>query len=484
VSEPASRRAVVLVDGEHYPPVVRAALDDLRLRGVEAVAALFLGGTEKVAAEGASVDLGVPIEWVRRPAGWTGAGVEQDAAVSAMNELIGRHGPDLIMDLSDEPVIDQRRRMWLAAHALACGVAYEGSDFRFTPPGRPRIASRPTIAVIGTGKRTGKTAVGGDIARRLIGQGRTPVLVAMGRGGPPEPVVVPAGTLLDPTILVEVADNGGHAASDFYEDALTTGAATVGARRCGGGLAGTVGHSNVAAAVRASEELPADVVLLEGSGSAIPPAHADATVLVVPADIAIDELHGHLGPFRVLLADLVVVTMCEPPRASAVQVESVLEAIRSISRSAAIVRTVLRPEPLGEVDDADVFFATTAPPAVRESLVRFLEQRFRCRVVAASSQLADRPALRTALQAAPAFDVLLVELKAAAVDVATRMATEAGARVVFCDNRPLVVAPGDGDKHRSDPYAGVGATTLSAEVERLVRLADDRFATEASAVDR
>jgi hypothetical protein len=38
-------------------------------------------------------------------------------------------------------------------------------------------------------------------------------------------------------------------------------------------------------------------------------------------------------------------------------------------------------------------------------------------------------------------DVLLVELKVAAIDVAARTATERGMRVEFCDNR--VVAIGD-----------------------------------------
>jgi hypothetical protein len=40
-------RALALVDGEHYPPVVRAALEHLGGRH-RFVAALFLGGTEKL----------------------------------------------------------------------------------------------------------------------------------------------------------------------------------------------------------------------------------------------------------------------------------------------------------------------------------------------------------------------------------------------------------------------------------------------------
>lgn len=450
------RTAVVLVDGEHYPPVVRAAVADLAAKGIRPVAALLLGGTEKVGAFGDAVDVGVAAEWVERPD-------DPAAATAALHRVLDRERPDVVIDLSDEPVVDARWRMRLASHALAAGVPVEGPDFRFTPPPRPRIAQRPTIAVIGTGKRTGKTAVTGQIVRTLLAHGRTPVVVAMGRGGPPRPLVIPAGEEVSPQRLLEIADEGGHAASDFYEDAVTTGAATVGARRCGGGLAGAVGYSNVAAAIAAAERLPGDLTVLEGSGAAVPPAHADATVLVVPGDIDLELLGGYLGAYRLLLADLAVVTMSEPPRSSPHQVEAVLEVFRSTSRQAPIVRTVLRPVPLGSVTGARVFFATTAPDDVSTSLTLYLQDRFGCEVIATSSHLADRHALRADLEAASAFDVLLVELKAAAVDVAVRAATSVGARVVFCDNRPIAVEQGSDGR-------------LDDAIRDLGRLASERFA--------
>ena len=434
-------RAVVLVDGEHYPPVIMAALDDLRAHGTQPVAAVFLGGTEKVAAYGAEVDLGVPVAWVPRN---DTPHVDVAAAAELLMQMLRQHDGHLVVDLSDEPVLDPRRRLQLASRVLLGGTEYRGADFALTPPPRPRLTARPTIAVIGTGKRTGKTAVSGDLVRRLRTSGKEAVVVAMGRGGPPEPVVVEAGTALDAQALLAISEAGGHAASDFYEDAVTSGAATVGARRCGGGLTGAVSYTNAVQAIARSDELPGDVVVLEGSGASIPPAHADATVLVVPGDCDPEFIHGYLGPYRVLLADLVVVTMTEPPRGSPERVKAVLEAIRSISRRAPVLTTVLRPVPLDQVTGERVFFATTAPAAVGASLVEALESGYGCEVVAYSTHLADRPRLRSDLAAAPEFDVLLVELKAAAVDVATRIAAGVGARVVFCDNRPAVVDAGDG----------------------------------------
>lgn len=446
----------MLVDGEHYPPVVRAALADLVERGTRPAAALLLGGTEKVEGHGSLVDLGVPTEWVDRPA-------DPQAAAHALSRLLERVGPDVVVDLSDEPVVDSRRRMRLACYALVAGVSYEGPDFVFRPPPRPRVARRPSIAVIGTGKRTGKTAVTGDLVRRLTATGRTPVVVAMGRGGPPDPVVIEAAGDMSPERLLAIADGGTHAASDFYEDAVTTGAATIGARRCGGGLAGAVGHSNVAEAIAAAEQLPGDLTVLEGSGAAVPPAHADATALVVPADADPELLGGYLGAYRLLLADVALVTMAGPPRSSPHQVETTLEVLRGISRQIPVVRTVLRPQPLGPVDGMKVFFATTAPDVVSASLASSLQDRFSCEVVATSSHLADRQALQADLAAAREFDVLLVELKAAAVDVAVRTATARGARVVFCDNRPIAI-----DEHSDG--------TLDETVSRLAHLAEERFA--------
>ncbi|MCA1726447.1 MAG: 2,3-diphosphoglycerate synthetase, partial [Actinobacteria bacterium] len=97
-------RTIVLVDGEHYPPVTRWGLEVARERGYEPVAVLLLGGKEKLAADG-SLDVGVPVETARDP-------------FAALPELIERHHPEAVLDLSDEPVVGYRDRMLLAALAM------------------------------------------------------------------------------------------------------------------------------------------------------------------------------------------------------------------------------------------------------------------------------------------------------------------------------------------------------------------------------
>src|SRR5205823_2948134 len=129
------------------------------------------------------------------------------------------------------------RRMEMAAVTLARGLPYLGPDFRFDPPLTEAALPVPTAAVVGTGKRVAKTGLAGHLARLAAADGHRPVIVSMGRGGPPQPEVAgPADVTLE--ALLARADRGEHAASDFLEDALTAGVPTIGSRRCAGGIAG------------------------------------------------------------------------------------------------------------------------------------------------------------------------------------------------------------------------------------------------------
>jgi len=436
-------RVLVLVDGEHYPPVVRAAIGRLAavVPGADVVAAALLGGTEKL--RDGPPELGVPV-------------VVGDSPDAALLAALAAHRPDLVYDLSDEPILDDRSRLRLAARTLATGVPYAGTDFRLDPPPRPRVATKPSIAVIGTGKRTGKTAVSAHLARHLVAEGRPPVIVAMGRGGPDQPELIdPTTRDLDVADLVALADAGRHAASDHIEDAVMARVATIGTRRCGGGLAGAPGDNTFTAGVQMANERPERLMLLEGSGRALPPVHADATVCIVPAGADPELVVGYLGPYRLLLSDAVVITMAESSTTSALERQQVEVAegpqasdrlersIRGLVAGVRVIRTVFRPTPLVSIRGRRIAFATTAPATASELLKEHLEQEHDCTIVGVSHHLANRPMLQADLEAMGEADTLLVELKAAAVDLAARFATGRGMDVVFCDNRVVSVG-GDG----------------------------------------
>ncbi len=438
-------KVLALVDGEHYPPVTRWGIATARTMGHDVAAALLVGGVEKLAA-GELPDLGVPLRT---------AGAD---ARHALETAIEETQPEGVLDLSDEPVLGYRERMELAAVTLARGLPYLGADFRLDPPISGPFLSAPTLAVIGTGKRTGKTAIAGEVARIASRLGRNPFVVAMGRGGPPEPQVAEAGTVTVERLL-ELVRHGQHAASDYLEDAVTTGVTTIGARRAAGGLAGAPFVSNVRPAAELAARLGAGLVVLEGSGSAVPPVPWDAGVLVVPASVPPEYLGGYLGPFRLLLSDLVVVTMAHGP-AGLENLPALRSHVQRLRDDARLVVTDFVPHPLGDVRGAEVFFTTTASVPVAERQAEHLEAVHGCRVVGVSARLADRAGLAEDLDGAEGYDVLLTELKAAAVDVACDRALATGATVVFCDNRAVVV---DGD------------ADLAALVEETIALAERRY---------
>jgi cyclic 2,3-diphosphoglycerate synthase len=426
------------VDGEHYPPVVEAALRDLAGRGHEVLAAVLVGGREKLPEDDLTSLAGVPV---------LSSGDPRDTLAESLQRL----RCELVVDLSDEPVLGYRRRHEMAGVALFHGAEYRGPDFVFTPPPRPDLARKPSLAIIGTGKRTGKTAIAGFAARALVARGIPPAIVAMGRGGPEQPELLRGDEIeLTPADLLEWADAGKHAASDYVEDALLGRVPTVGCRRCGGGLAGGVEVTNVDQGMELANELDVSLLLLEGSGAAIPPVRSDATALVVPANIPEEHLAGYMGPYRLLLADLVVVTMCEDPFVSPSQISAVVSRIESAYRPAGdprgeirVARTIFRPTPSRSVDGAKVLVATTAPAEAGGSIRDHLEDQG-CRVTGITHSLSDRARLRAELEEQGAdADVLLCEVKAAAVDVATRWGLKSGLEVVYMDNVPLGI---DGDE--------------------------------------
>lgn len=424
-------RALFLIDGEHYIPVNRDGIAEVaRRRGYDAVGAVFIGGAEKIGSPDDLKTLGLPV-------------VTNEDPLAAISKAIGEFRPDVAVDLSDEPIVSARRRFELANLILSLDVTYEGADFRFSPPKYERACAKPSISVVGTGKRVGKTALGAYVARVLSGQegiraDYKPCIVTMGRGGPPKPEVIRGEELdITPEYLLSESRSGKHAASDHYEDALMTRLTTIGCRRCGGGFAGVVFASVVPEGAEVANKLPADIVIFEGSGASMPPVATDAWIIAIGASQSPDYITGYMGPYRIRKSDLCVLTMCEEPTADERKIAEMTNLIRELNPSAGIIRTVFRPKPLEDIKGEKVLFTTTAPVAAGENIRRSLEEEYSCEVVGVSHHLSNRPKLRkdiedTIKKGAPT--ALVTELKAAAVDVATAMGLEAGLRVVYAGN--------------------------------------------------
>ena len=399
--------AVALIDGEHHPSVVRGALDALdRDRGLAGV--VFCGGEEKA---GRAV-LDAAAEHYGRP-------VETGDVDAALRSLAG--AGRAVVDLADEPVVPATRKLELAALALHLRMRYESPGLVLDPPDYAQVDFEgPKLAVIATGKRTGKTALAGHWARLLRDRGARPVIVSMGRGGPPEPQLARAGTGLSE--LLTIAEQGRHAASDYLEDAVLAGVDAVGCRRVGGGLAGQPHDSNVAEGGALAAAQDPGAIVFEGSGSCIPPVEVDRTACIVgSADAALREL----GPYRLMRSHLVL--------AAAALDDGALADLRRFA-AGPVVRFELRPEaaePLPDGARIALFTTAVGPWEGIEPAV-------------ASANLARRSLLEADLHRARGerCDVYLVELKAAAIDTVAMQARREGARVVFVRNRPVGL---DGD---------------------------------------
>jgi len=363
-------RAVALIDGEHSPDVVRRALVELPY---EWVGAIFVGGSEKL-RDGES--FGVPL-------------------------LDGFGDAEAVVDLSDEPVLGPDARFRWASRALAAGLPYIGADFRFDPPAYEEI-DVPAIAVIGTGKRVGKTAVSAHLAALLAAEWEV-VVVTMGRGGPPAPEVIETRPGVEE--LVELSRLGRHAASDHLEIAAVAGVTAIGCSRAGGGLAGEPFVSNVAEGARLAAERAPDLVVLDGSGTAIPPVAAGHRILVTAPG---HDLDGHFNLYRRLVSDLVV---------------SIGGAVDGA------IPAALRLRPLGPLEGRVAVF--TAGPAEISHLD--------ADIVHVSACLGDRERLGRELANLRA-ETYLTELKGAAIDLVAEDALARGRRIVLAAND--VVAPG------------------------------------------
>lgn len=430
-------KMVCLVDGEHYLPVTKSAIDTLNnLEHIDVVAVIFIGGTEKLKTDNAdlySEMMGLPVHFGEN---------KSEIPYNLITEIIRKYHADSVMDLSDEPVLDYTKRFNIASRILAEGIPYEGPDFKFEPITQYEVCEKPCLKILGTGKRIGKTAVSGYLSRLIDKLGYEPCVVAMGRGGPEEPEVVHGDTFeITPEFLIKQSEKGVHAASDHWEDALMSRILTIGCRRCGGGMAGEVFLTNMKKGAQIANSVENKFVIFEGSGAAIPPIKTNKNIVLIGANQPLMNIKNFFGPFRINLADLIILTMCEEPMASHDKIKEIENFISEINPNSKIISTVFRPKPLGDIKGKKVLFATTAPSSVKDVLVSYLEKEYSCEVVATTPYLSNRPLLQKDIQKnINNVDVMLTELKAAAVDVATKDSLDAGLEVIYCDNIPLPIS--------------------------------------------
>jgi cyclic 2,3-diphosphoglycerate synthetase len=196
-----------------------------------------------------------------------------------------------------------------------------------------------------------------------------------------------------------------------------------------------------------------ELVVFDGSGAAIPPVAARKRILVAGANQPVDLVVGYLNAYRILVSDLVVLTMAEEGSNHS----ELTDAVREV-KEIPVVATVLRPRPVEPIEGKRVAFFTTADPSAADRLEHHLLDAHGAAEVSVSCNLSRRDELREDIERADA-DVFLVEIKAAAIDVVCEAATESGTELVFADND---VVPLEGQPSLDDELRKLADVARSA----------------------
>ena len=398
-----SDRVLALVDGEHYPPVVRAALLQAGERS-EVVAALLLGGSEK-------------LDGIARLRGAAGAGRRRRPRAT-------RWWPPRRATARPACSTSPTSRCWTSARGSRWPAgrwprasSTAAPDFALVPAAAGARSTRrrsPSSApASGSARRPCRGHVARVLARARLGRGRRGD--GARRAGRSRSWSTRAEHPVGVADLLARARAGEHAASDFLEDAVLAQVTTVGARRCGGGLAGAPYLSNVAEA-RAARGRPRP-----GPGRARGLGRGGAAGRGRPHDPRPSRptdpgLGAGFGAYRLLLADLVVLTMCDAPAAASFRLARARASARRCGRTRSSRSTVQRV----------AFFTTAARPGCRwprtwprRTAPTWSPCRARCPTAPRLRADLDTPEVASA-------DVYLVEIKAAAIDVVAEAAAARG----------------------------------------------------------
>jgi cyclic 2,3-diphosphoglycerate synthetase len=421
------KRLIAIIDGEHYPQITFDAIEILKneFQG-KFCGIIFLGGTEKITT-GNFTDFFKDEVYIIRD------------FLADFPAALDRFKPDLVYDLSDEPVVNYRIRMTIASFCFFKKASYMGPDFLFKYEKHLYKTKNPSISIIGTGKRIGKTAISSFISNIFKKSGLDVLVVAMGRGGPKDPQLLRGEEInISPEYLLSLSNKGLHASSDYIEDALMSRITTIGCRRCGGGFGGRVFLSNVSEGAKLADSLNPDLVILEGSGASVPEVQAFKTICIIGANQSWEEITGYLGIYRILISDLVILTNCEKPIATLEEINNLESNIKTINPSASIYRSIFRPFPLGNIKNKKVVVAMTAKSIIKDKIKKYIEKSFQCSVVGFTFNLSNRPLLKKELQSFTDYDTILTELKAASVDVVTDFALKSGKEIIYMNNIPEI----------------------------------------------
>lgn len=337
--------AVVLCDVKFGAGPIQAAIDYLmvekryRILGAALIA--------KEVPEGFSLD--VPY-------------VAEAEAAAAVRRAAAEFRPRAVVDVTEAGLAE--RFSW-ANEALQLGLEVHGADFRLWPPVLIG-GTLPTVTFVGAGAAVGKTAAIVYFLEQVKAKHKTAVVV-LDLGGPSYPEVVEPGEPASASSrLLSYYRDGRAVGGDHYLLAAATGIPAVGCSFAGTGLTGVPLNSLLGDAFVFAAERGGELVVVEGSGGAMPPA-AGAVCFLVNVRTGPDVLKTFPFAFQLRKACAVVATgfTAKPPP----KVVDALQAeVKAVNDRASFCYGRLVAAPAAEPAFADAVVVTARPAEERQEL--------------------------------------------------------------------------------------------------------------------
>jgi hypothetical protein len=288
--------------------------------------------------------------------------VVEASASAAVKRAAAEFSPRALVDLTES---DLEYRFSWANEALQLGLEVHGADFRLWPPAL-RKRDAPTVTFVGAGPGVGKTAALLTFLDAVKGRYKAAAVV-LDLGGPTYPEIVEAGGApATAERLLSFHRDGRAIGGDHYLIAAARGVPAVGCSFAGTGLTGVPLNSLLGDAFVFAAEAGGELVVVEGSGRAMPPT-AGVSCFLVNERTDPESLRAFPFVYQLRRATAVIATGFErspPPKA----LERLHVAARAVNEKASWAYGWMVATPAGETRFREALVVTARPEDGREGL--------------------------------------------------------------------------------------------------------------------
>jgi hypothetical protein len=288
--------------------------------------------------------------------------VVEAGAPAAVKRAAAEFSPRAMVDLTESDL--EYRFVW-ANEALQLGLEVHGADFRLWPPAL-RGGAVPTVTFVGAGPAVGKTAAIVSFLEEAKAKRKTAAVV-LDLGGPSYPEMVDGpGDAPAAGRLLSFHRDGRKVGGDHYLIATATGVPAVGCSFAGTGLTGVPLNSLLGDAFVFAAEAGGELVVVEGSGRAMPPT-TGALCFLVNVRTEPGKLRAFPFAYQLRRAAAVIATGFEPSPDTRT-VGNLEKAVKAANEQASFCYGRMVATAVGKPDFKEAVVVTARPEGAREDL--------------------------------------------------------------------------------------------------------------------